>query len=153
MPTSTRGAIDLPFNEAIDFFRQKVNVPTERWTDMMNEAHSHGFAVAGATNEAMLSDFREAVDKAISQGTGLAEFRADFDTIVKIRLAAHRQCGLAGAGDLRDQYDHRVLGRALCAADGPRDVGRLPLLAIQPHALRQPAADAPGLGRHGAARR
>ena len=65
MPTSTRGAIDLPFNEAIDFFRQKVNVPTERWTDMMNEAHSHGFAVAGATNEAMLSDFREAVDKAI----------------------------------------------------------------------------------------
>jgi hypothetical protein len=83
MPTTTRSAIDLPFNEAVDFFRQKVNVPTERWTDLMNEAHSHGFAVAGAANEAMLGDFREAVDKAISQGTGLAEFRRDFDAIVK----------------------------------------------------------------------
>ncbi len=29
-----------------------------------------------------LADFRAAVDKAISQGTTLAEFRKDFDTIV-----------------------------------------------------------------------
>ena len=83
MPTTARSAVNLPFNEAVDFFRQKVNVPTERWTDLMNEAHSHGFAVAGAANEAMLGDFREAVDRAISQGTGLAAFRQDFDAIVK----------------------------------------------------------------------
>jgi hypothetical protein len=38
--------------------------------------------VAGAYKAEMLSDFREAVDKAIVQGTTLADFRKDFDRIV-----------------------------------------------------------------------
>ena len=83
MATTTRSAVNLPFNEAIDFFRQKVDVPTDHWTDLMNEAHSHGFAVAGAASDALLGDFREAIDKAISQGTGFQEFRKDFDSIVQ----------------------------------------------------------------------
>jgi hypothetical protein len=83
MPTTTRSAVSLPFTEAVDFFRQKVNIPTESWLDVMNEAHSHGFAVAGAANEAMLGDFRTAVDKAIAEGTGFKEFQGDFNAIVK----------------------------------------------------------------------
>lgn len=79
---STANALKLPFNEAISFFRQKVNQPTARWSDMMKEAHSRAFTVAGAASEALLGDFRAAVDKAISQGTTLAEFRKDFDRIV-----------------------------------------------------------------------
>ena len=80
---TTASAIDLPFKEAIDFFRQKDNIPSEHWTAVMDEAHSRGFAVAGATKEAMIQDFREAIDKALAKGTTFQEFRGDFDTIVQ----------------------------------------------------------------------
>ena len=72
----------LPFDQAIEFFRQKVNVPTQRWADMLEGAHSRAFTVAGATKEGMLTDFRAAIDKAIEQGTTLDTFRKDFDNIV-----------------------------------------------------------------------
>jgi hypothetical protein len=72
----------LPFREAIEHFRQKVNMPTARWTDMIGGQHARAFTVAGATREAILVDFRTALDKVISQGTTLEEFRRDFDSIV-----------------------------------------------------------------------
>jgi len=81
--TTDAEAINLPFEEAIAFFRQKANVKTERWTDVWREAHSRAFMVAGAATDALVEDFREAIDKAISEGTTLEEFRRDFDMIVK----------------------------------------------------------------------
>lgn len=80
---TTASAIGLPFQEAIDYLRQKTDMPTKHWTAVMDEAHARSFMVAGAANKAIVGDFREAVDKAISKGTGLHEFRKDFDTIVK----------------------------------------------------------------------
>lgn len=71
-----------PFQEAIDHFRQKVNVPSARWTDIWQGAHTRGFTVAGAQSEALLSDFRAAIDRAISEGRTLAHFQKDFDKIV-----------------------------------------------------------------------
>jgi hypothetical protein len=82
VPT-TAEAIDLPFHEAIDFFRGKVRVPTDHWTGVWKEAHTRGFMVAGAASDALLSDFQQAIQKALEKGTTLAEFRADFDRIVK----------------------------------------------------------------------
>jgi hypothetical protein len=73
----------MPFQDAIDYFRQKVNVPTKHWTAIMDEAHARSFMVAGATSDALLEDFRQAIDKAIAQGTGFKEFRGDFDAIVR----------------------------------------------------------------------
>jgi hypothetical protein len=73
----------LPFDQAIAFLRQKVNVPSAKWTDILEGAHARAFTVAGATKEGMLTDFRAAIDKAISQGTSLDEFRRDFDGIVQ----------------------------------------------------------------------
>ncbi|KAF1009068.1 MAG: hypothetical protein GAK28_00701 [Luteibacter sp.] len=72
----------LPFKEQIAFFRAKKNVLTDRWTDVWEEAHDQSFMVAGANRIDLLADMRAAVDKAIAQGTTLAEFRKDFDTIV-----------------------------------------------------------------------
>lgn len=72
----------LPFEEAISFFRQKVNVPTAKWADMLHGAHTRAFTVAGATKEGVLTDLRAATDKAISEGTTLQEFRKDFDSTV-----------------------------------------------------------------------
>jgi len=74
--------LSLPFRDAIAFFRQKVNLPTEAWDDLWRGMHSRAFVVAGAGKAELLSDLRQAVDKAISQGTTLAEFRKDFDSIV-----------------------------------------------------------------------
>jgi hypothetical protein len=78
--------IDLTFNqpfaEAVAFFRGKINIPTARWDDLWQGQHAKGFMIAGATKAELLSDFRAAVDKALSEGTTLATFRKDFDQIV-----------------------------------------------------------------------
>jgi uncharacterized protein with gpF-like domain len=74
--------LKTPFDEQVEFFRGKANIPTRRWDDLWKEQHAKGFMVAGAYRDGVLSDFSAAVDKAISQGTTLAEFRKDFDSIV-----------------------------------------------------------------------
>jgi|GEM_PF-1158770 len=82
----------LPFDEQIRFFREKDLIPTRRWNDIWKESHDSGFMVAGAMKADLLADLNAAVDKAISQGTTLAEFRKDFDSIV----ARHGWTGWTG---------------------------------------------------------
>ncbi|MCK5235781.1 MAG: hypothetical protein KAR06_02255, partial [Deltaproteobacteria bacterium] len=73
---------DLPFDDAIKFFGDKVKLPTGSWLDIFEGMHSRAFVVAGATKTELLSDLFGAVDKAISQGTTIQEFRKDFDELV-----------------------------------------------------------------------
>lgn len=84
----------VPFQEAIAFFRQKVRLPTQGWTDLREGAHARAHVVAGATVDALLQDFHRAILKALEQGTTLAEFRRDFDRIV----AAHGWSYKGGRG-------------------------------------------------------
>lgn len=79
----------LPFTEAIDFFRKKVNLPTERWADLWQDAHNRAFMVAGATKTDLLADLRQAVDGAIAEGRSLGWFRREFDAIVARHGWAH----------------------------------------------------------------
>jgi len=72
----------LPFAEQIAFFRAKLNLPTRAWTDIYKADHDFAFVVAGANRDAIVADFRAAVEKAIADGTTLAQFRKDFDAIV-----------------------------------------------------------------------
>lgn len=72
----------VDFGEAIAYFRQKLNMPTKAWTDLWQAQHARAFVVAGAMKEDLVADLRNAVAKAIEQGTTLAEFRKDFDQIV-----------------------------------------------------------------------
>jgi hypothetical protein len=81
MPKSAE-YMDLPFDEAIDYFRQKVKLPTRTWKDLWQGMHARSFVVAGAMKTELLEDLYAAVDKGISQGTTLAEFRKDFDALV-----------------------------------------------------------------------
>lgn len=80
MPSVNYGSV--PFQEQIQFFRRKLNIPTESWTDIYNQEHDWAFMVAGANRDAIVADFREAVEKAIAGGGTLEEFRKDFDKIV-----------------------------------------------------------------------
>lgn len=76
-----------PFKEAVAAFRLRLGnlVPTARWDDLWQEQHDRAFMVAGATKADLLADLAAAVDKAISRGTSLEEFRRDFRQIVEER--------------------------------------------------------------------
>jgi uncharacterized protein with gpF-like domain len=72
----------LSFEDQIKFFLGKLNIGTERWADIWRDAHDSAFMVAGAQGADLLQDFSDAIEKAIKEGTTLAEFRKDFDAIV-----------------------------------------------------------------------
>lgn len=76
-------ALNLLFQEQIDFFRQKLNLPTERWDDIWKSAHDRAFVVAGAMKADLLDDLRKAVSPL--QRTTLEQFRKDFKRIVAER--------------------------------------------------------------------
>ena len=75
-------ALSLPPERAIAFFRQKVNIPTRAWDDLRHGAHARAWSVAGVQAQDMLADIRAAMDKAIAQGTTLAEFRRDIGPLL-----------------------------------------------------------------------
>ncbi|MGO4558314.1 phage head morphogenesis protein [Mesorhizobium sp. 2RAF21] len=83
MADTNISALDLPFDAAIRFFRDKASVTTRSWTDVYAAAHSRAFMVAGAATNALVDDFRREIAKALEKGTTLAEFRGAFDDIVK----------------------------------------------------------------------
>lgn len=74
---------DLPFNEAAAYFKDKLNIPTNHWDDLMNEEQAKAFMSAGAAKADLLADLRGAVDKAIDGKMPLPEFKKQFDGIVK----------------------------------------------------------------------
>lgn len=79
---------NLPFTEAIDFFKSKIKLPSSGWTDIWQEQHSHAFVVAGATHDDLVTDLYNAVAKAKEAG-GYAEFQKAFPEIVKKYGWAH----------------------------------------------------------------
>lgn len=72
----------VPFEEAARFFRDKVRLPTKAWTDLKEGMHARAFVVAGATKDELLKDLQASIQRAIDDGTGLAQFRKDFRQIV-----------------------------------------------------------------------
>lgn len=75
-------ATSLQFAEQNQFFRRKLNLPTNAWTDIYTREHDYAFVVAGANRDDLVQDFRQAVEKAIVDGVTLDDFRKDFDRIV-----------------------------------------------------------------------
>ncbi|WP_282093049.1 phage portal protein family protein [Epibacterium ulvae] len=73
------------FEEGHEFLRQKVSLPTKRWTETLHQAHDRAFVVAGADSVALVEDLRTALTKAIDGGGGLEAFRKGFDKIVEQR--------------------------------------------------------------------
>ena len=76
------------YKEAVDYFRQKINLPTKRWNDLEGAMHTRAFTVAGAMREDILCDFRKAVDSAIANGESLQDFRDNFYKIASKWRAA-----------------------------------------------------------------
>jgi uncharacterized protein with gpF-like domain len=76
------GILKKPFAEQVEFFRRKLNLPTEHWDDILMAAHDRAFIVAGAAKADLLADLRTAVDAAIAEGKSIGWFRKEFDGIV-----------------------------------------------------------------------
>lgn len=73
----------LPSEEAIRYLRNKANITTQHWDEMLGEIHAKAFTVAGATKLALLQDLRAAVQAALEQGESIGQFRKRFDQIVQ----------------------------------------------------------------------
>lgn len=73
---------DLPFLEQIKFFIDKLDLPTNKWDDILDKAHNKAFVVAGATNAALLNDMHIALTEAITTGLTINEFKKTFEEIV-----------------------------------------------------------------------
>jgi hypothetical protein len=85
------------FDEALRFFRQKLNLPSLTWRDIEGRAHDRSFVVAGAIKQELLADLKAAIDKGISGKTTRAEFSKTFEEIV----ARNGWTGWAGEGSER----------------------------------------------------
>lgn len=83
-----------PFDAQIDYLRQKLRLPSERWDDIRSAAHDRAFVVAGAAKADLLADLHQAVIKSAEGGAGLQAFRKDFKSIV----ARHGWTGWTGEG-------------------------------------------------------
>jgi SPP1 gp7 family putative phage head morphogenesis protein len=75
----------LPFAEALGYLKAKLNLPTQRWDDLLGAAHDRAFVVAGAMQADLLADLHAAVNKVREQGSTLAEFKKEFEKIVTER--------------------------------------------------------------------
>lgn len=83
-----------PFQEQIDYLRQKLRLPTERWDDIQGAAHDKAFIAAGAAKADLLADLHQALVNRASDGAGLNAFRKDF----KALAAKHGWTGWTGEG-------------------------------------------------------
>ncbi len=71
----------LPFKEAETFFKEKLNIPTQKWDDLWRDEHAKGFMSAGAQKAELLAGLRDAVQKSIDGGMTKKEFAAKFDEL------------------------------------------------------------------------
>ncbi|MBN2060710.1 MAG: minor capsid protein [Deltaproteobacteria bacterium] len=69
---------NLPFLEAIKFSREKgLKISPASWRDVWQQAQIRAFTVARVTAMDVLIDIRDEVDKAISGGKSLGEFKKE----------------------------------------------------------------------------
>lgn len=71
-----------PFQEQLDFFSKKLNLPTKKWDEVRGAQHDRSFVVSGAMKAELLTDLRTAVHRSIAEGKTLDWFQKEFDNIV-----------------------------------------------------------------------
>lgn len=76
-------AFDMPMREAVEYLAQKVRTPTRRWTDINGPGHTRMFAVAGVQADDMLAGIKGELEKALREGTTLAEFRRGLEPMME----------------------------------------------------------------------
>ena len=83
--TEITAVFGRPFAQQVAAFRIRLVQlqGTANWKDVWQSEHDRAFMVAGAMKAELLADFAVAIDKAITKGTTLEEFRRDFAKAVE----------------------------------------------------------------------
>ncbi len=89
--------LNNPFAEQLEFFRNKLALPSERYDDILRAAHDRAFIVAGAAQADLVNDLHQAMAKRIEDGKGLEAFRKEFNQVV----LKHGWVGWTGEGSER----------------------------------------------------
>lgn len=76
-PPNLGVSFDLPPEEAVQYFQAKGLQPTFAWQDMIGEEHDHAFTVAKMMDVDMLGDVNSALDRALSEGRSLRQFKEE----------------------------------------------------------------------------
>jgi len=74
-----------PFQEAIDFFQQKVKLPSNAYTDLLHAMHDKAFVIAGVTDTAILTDVHDELVRCMQDGIPFDEFEKRFEKIIESR--------------------------------------------------------------------
>lgn len=74
---------NLPPEQALRFFRAKGLKPSFDWRDVWQQEHESAFTVAKMADVDLLADVKAAVDRALADGTTLADFRAQLTPILQ----------------------------------------------------------------------
>jgi SPP1 gp7 family putative phage head morphogenesis protein len=68
----------VKFNEAIDYMRNKIDLPTESYRDIKASAHKKAFVIAGLANMDILADFHKRITDSVENGTPFSQFKKEF---------------------------------------------------------------------------
>lgn len=113
----------LPFRKALDWFRSKLPIPTERWDALVEGAQQWAFTIAGITQAQLLQEAMDLVGKAIEDGQLYQDFKQQFaDAFVRrgysplndwrMRLVLLQNMRTAyGAGRWQQQHDPETVTR------------------------------------------
>lgn len=77
--------LDLPFSEAIEWFKEKQVVPNANYASLIEGYHAWAFSVAGETRKALLDEIKELLGMALEEGQSLEEFEQGLEKSVKDR--------------------------------------------------------------------
>ncbi|MFA5596874.1 MAG: phage minor head protein [Pusillimonas sp.] len=76
-------AFNLPPEKAIEYFKSKGYQISFDWHDMLQDAHTKAFTVAGVTSLDVLVDIRKAVETAQRTGKSLESFKQELKPLLK----------------------------------------------------------------------
>lgn len=93
---------NLSFPEAIALFRDKLSMASDTWQEVQKATHDAVFVIAGATEEDLIFDIRQQVDKARADGMAFNKFKSEFRNIVKRRGWQHNGSTAWRAGVIYD---------------------------------------------------
>lgn len=72
----------LPFDEAIDFFRNKLNLTPAQYMELEERARAKAFTIAGGATRQVRQSIMDLIDQAQSEGLTLSEFQAQADDVL-----------------------------------------------------------------------
>jgi SPP1 gp7 family putative phage head morphogenesis protein len=136
------GAFKLAPKKALEFFRKKGFAVSFSWQDVFNEEHNNAFTVAKMADIDLLTDVRNAVDKALAEGTTFETFRKALEPILQ-------QAGWWGRQEVTDPATGEVVQGELGSPRRLRTIYRTNLktayAAGQWAQIQETKADAPFL--------